>query len=235
MRVRTTPLIPILTLVAALIAPAALAGGGTVVKLDGKASIERQGKRVKVAESTPVYSGDLLEVYDKGSAQVRFEDDSIFVVPGVAKLKVEKFAMAAGGAGGEAIYTLVDGGLRTMTGKVSKNPSDKYELRSEEGTITVAGSAYMALRCMDACAKKYKKGLYVRGEAGVITVTNAGGQIKFGRNDTVYAADNATAGVKVKVSPFDDPLLSANYNIDLDFDAEAHPPRIEPELSASPS
>ena len=141
-------------LTAALISPVALAGGGTVVQLDGNASIDRKGSMVLVAPSTPVYSGDTLNVGEHSSAQVRFEDDSVFVVPGAASFRVDKFAMPNGSGGGTALYTLLEGGVRTMTGKVSKGQGDRYELRTPEAIIGVQGTAFMALRCKGACAKK---------------------------------------------------------------------------------
>lgn len=225
------------TLAAVLLAApvAAMAGGGTVVQLDGKASIQRKGASVPVAESTPVYSGDTLTVADKAAAQVRFEDDSVFVVPGAATLRVDRFTMPAGGKPGQALYTLVDGGVRTVTGKVSKGEGDKYELRTEEATITVQGSAYMALRCTGACAAKYKAGLYVKGESGVITVGNGGGSTKVARGQTVFVASSGEAPVRVRTSPFDDPSFGVGFNLSFDFDVEVHPPRLEPEPSASPS
>ena len=223
----------ILALIAALAAPAALAGGGTVVKLEGKATIERKGAKVIVAESTPVYSGDTLDVADNAAAQVRFEDDSVFVLPGVAKLRVDQFTMPVGNKGGKALYTLVEGGLRTITGRLSKN--GQYEMRTEEATITVAGSAYLAARCQGPCARKYKPGLYVKGESGTITVTSAGGKLQVKRGQTVYVASNAELPVYVRVSPFDDPVFGAGFSFSTEFDAEIHPPRIEQEPVASPS
>lgn len=228
-------MLTLLVTVAALAAPAAVAAGGTVVKLEGSATVVRKGTKVAVRESSPVYSGDTLEVPDNAAAQVRFEDDSVFVVPGAAKLRVDQFVTPRGGQGGKAVYTLVDGGVRTITGRVSKNKSDQYELRTEEATITVAGSAYMAMRCQGACANKYKAGLYVRAESGTIIVTTAGGQKRIKRGQTVYVAGNAELPTQVKVSPFDDPIFGADFNLSVEFDAEVHPPRIEQEPPASPS
>lgn len=213
---------------------AAVAGGGTVVKLDGTAVIERKATQVVVGESTPLYSGDTLAVKE-GVAQVRFEDDSIFVVPGASRLRIDSFKMPSASSGGTAIYTLVDGGVRTITGSVSKGSKDQYELRTEEGTVTVAGSAYLAIRCQGSCARKYKAGLYVKGESGVIFMTNAAGKLKLQRGQTGYASGNTSLATRVKVSPFDDPAISAEYGVAAEFDAEVHPPRIEPEPPASPS
>lgn len=218
-----------------LAAPAALAGGGTIVRIDGSAVIERKALKVPVAESTPLYSGDTLSVAESGVAQVRFEDDSIFVVRGAARLRVDAFAMPTLTSGGKAVYTLVEGGLRTITGSVSKSGKDQYELRTEEATITVAGSAYLALRCQGSCARKYKPGLYVKGENGSVFLTTTAGRLKLLRGQTGHVADNTSVPTHVKVSPFNDPAINAEFGVSSEFDTEVHPPRIEQEASASPS
>jgi hypothetical protein len=220
--------------IAVLTSPLALAGGGTVVRLQGTASVERKGQQLTVAESTPLYSGDTLSVASQGVAQLRFEDDSVFVIPGSAKFRVEEFKMPSQKGGGKAIYTLVDGGLRTITGKVSKGGEDQYELRTEEATVTVAGSSYSALRCKGKCAGKYKTGFYVKGESGTITVTSTGGKMKLRKGQVCFVSGEGAEPVEVKISPFNDPELAAAFNISADFDTEVHPPRIEPDQSPSP-
>jgi hypothetical protein len=225
-------------LIAALVAlqmPAVYAGGGTVVKLDGKAVIERKAIKVDVAASTQIYSGDTLSVAEQGIVQMVFEDDSVFVVPGAARLRVDRFTLPTANSGGKAVYTLVAGGVRTITGKVSKGAEDRYELRTEEAIVTVAGSAYMALRCQGSCTRKHKAGLYVRGESGVVTIANSAGKLRLRRGQTAYVKDQGTLAVHVKTSPFDDPLIGANFGVDAEFETEIHPPRIEPEPVASPS
>ena len=209
----------------------AVAGGGTVVKLDGVASVERRSGKVPAKEATPLYSGDTLRVMDQGVAQLRFEDDSVFVVPGAATFRVDRFVMPFGGSGGTALYTLVEGSVRTITGSIK----GEYALRTDEATITVKGSAYKALLCKGACAKKYKGGLYVQAESGEITVTSGTGGMTLKRGMTGLAERHESAVVRVKVSPFDDPQFAAGFGVSTEFEVEVHPPRIEPEKPASKS
>jgi hypothetical protein len=217
------------------IATVAEAAGGTIVSLDGSASLEHAGLKSPAAESTPVMSGDTLTVAEDGKAQVHFEDDSVFAIPGTAKFRVDEFRMPTANAGGSAIYTLQEGGFRTITGKISKGSSDKYEMRTEQATITVNGSAYSTLICNMACAKRHPAGLYVKAESGIIIVTNAGGQLKLKAGQIAFVKAGASTPVRVKISPFGDPKFAAEYGFDLQFDTVIQPPRIEQEPSASPS
>lgn len=218
-----------------LASPVALAGGGTVVKLQGSATVDRDGQRTPAVESQPLYTGDALEVGESSVAQLRFEDDSVFVVPGGSRLRVDEFRMPGPRSGGRAIYTLESGGVRTITGKVSKAGKDQYELRTEEATITVAGSAYTAMRCQNGCAKKYKAGLYVRAEAGVIIVTSANGQLRLNKGQSAFVGAGGVEPKTVKVTPMNDPEVTASYGIFAEFDTVVHPPRMEAERPASPS
>lgn len=214
--------------------PLAFAGGGTVVKLQGTATVDRDGKRTPIVESSPVYTGDALEVPAASVAQVRFEDDSVFVIPGATRLRVDEFRMPTRRSGGKAVYTLESGGLRTHTGSVSKAGKDLYEMRTEEAMITVLGSAYTALRCQGSCARRFKAGLYVRVEAGAVAVTNAEGQMKLRKGQTVFVAAGA-APVVVTVSPLNDPEIAAAFGAFAEFDTIVHPPRLEADSPASPS
>lgn len=223
-----------LTLVAAtvLAAPTAIAGG-TIVKSEGAVAVERKGKEFPAGESFPVWSGDTLSVAEHGRAQLLFEDDSVFAVAGGSKLRVNEFTLPKGTAGGKAIYTLEQGGFRTVTGRVGKGPADVYEVRTDVASIKVAGSAYSALRCK-GCGAKYKNGLYVKAESGVIMVANSGGELRLRVGQTAFVEGQASAPVSVAISPFSDPAIVAAYSIDAQFDTQVHPPRVEPEPPSSP-
>jgi hypothetical protein len=208
---------------------------GTIVKLEGSAKVGRKGQAVPVTEAAPLYSGDSLDVAEHSKAQVHFEDDSMFAIPGATQLRVDEFRMPSATGGGKAIYTLQSGGFRTITGRISKNPNDQYELRTEQATITVQGSSYSTMLCTKQCGKKHRPGLYVKAESGVIILTNSAGQMRLTAGKVAFVESSASAAVAVKVSPFNDPALAADYAVDVEFDTEVHPPRIEQEPPASPS
>lgn len=220
----------------AMLLPASVAmARGTIVKLEGVATIERKGQTLPAAEAAPVRRGDTLRIGDDSKAQLRFEDDSVFSVAAASSLRVDDFLLPTSGKARRAIYTLQEGGFRTVTGKIGKGPKDEYEVRTEHGTITVDGSAYSTLLCKKQCAAKYRAGLYVKADHGLIIVTNGAGKVKLRAGQTAYAETSASVPVTVSVSPFDDPAVAAEFDVDVDFETEVHPPRIEPEPPASPS
>lgn len=209
---------------------------GTLVALEGSATLERKGQSASpAAQASPVHRGDTLKTGEGSRAQLRMADDSVFSIAGGSALRIDDFLFPPSGKKRRALYTLQEGGFRTITGTIGKAPKDQYEVRTEQGTITVEGSAYSALICKNACAAKYRAGLYVKAHSGVITLANASGKVKLRAGQTAFAEAKASTPVAVSVSPFDDPAIAAEFDVQIDFETEVHPPRIEPEPPASPS
>lgn len=220
----------------ALILPATgVLARGTLVKLEGTASIERKGQSSPAVEGSAVARGDTLHVAPHGRAQVRLDDDSVFALGGATGLRIDDFLLPPSGKKRRALYTLQEGGIRTITGQIGKSRNDQYELRTDQGTITVQGSAYSALICQNQCAAKHRAGLYVKAHSGVIILANASGKVKLRAGQTAYAEAKTSAPVMVSISPLDDPAIAADLEVEVDFETEVHPPRIEPEPPASPS
>ena len=212
--------------------PALAAASGAVVSIEGKAALERGKESLNVVEALPVQPGDTLTVRPQSKVQLQFDDDSLFTVPGAAVLRVDAFDHPKAGPG-KAVYTLVDGGLRTITGRISKNAQDTYELHTDLATITVKGSAYAAVRCRKACAGA-KPGLYVRADKGLITVGNGAGKLQLRPGEVGYVESPEAAPTRVQQSPFLDPVFASGFTFEDRLEGVGDPPRIEPETPVSP-
>lgn len=205
---------------------------GAVVAIEGKAALERGKEKLNVVEALPMQVGDTLSVSPQSKVQLQFDDDSLFTIPGAAVLRVDAFEAPRKGPG-KAVYTLVDGGLRTITGRISKNPQDVYELHTDLATVTVKGSAYAAVRCRKQCAGA-KPGLYVRADKGLITVGNAAGKLQLRPGEVGYVESPDVAPMRVQQSPFLDPVFASGFILDERLEGR-DPPRIEQESPVSPS
>lgn len=217
----------------ALLLPLAAAADGAVVSVEGKAALERGQSSMNVVAALPVQPGDTLRVQKQSKVQLQFDDDSLFTIPGAAVLRVDAFE-APEKAPGRAVYTLVDGGLRTITGRVSKNPKDVYELHTDLATVTVKGSAYTALRCRSTCAGQ-KAGLYVKSEKGLITVANGAGKLGLRPGEVAFVESPGSAPARVQNSPFLDPVFASAFAFDEVLEGTTEPQRIEQETPVSPS
>jgi hypothetical protein len=213
--------------------PLAAIADGSITAVEGKAALERGKDSMNVVAALPIQTGDTLRVQKQSKVQLQFDDDSLFTIPGAAVLRVDAFEAPEKGPG-KAVYTLVDGGLRTITGRVSKNPQDVYELHTDVATITVKGSAYTALRCRSTCAGQ-KAGLYVKAEKGLITVANAKGKLNLRPGEVAYVETPESAPVRVQNSPFLDPVFASAFTFDEVLEGTGEPQRIEQESPVSPS
>ena len=220
---------------ALLLTPFVAAANGAVVAVSGKASLERGKEKLTVVEALNIQPGDTLTVAAQSKVQAQFDDDSLFVIPGAAVFRVDSFELPPKGAAGpgKAIYTLVDGGIRTITGRISKNTQDVYELHTDLATVTVKGSAYAAVRCRTQCAGA-KPGLYVRADKGLITVGNGAGKLQLRPGEVGYVESPETAPRRVEQSPFLDPVFAAPYTFDERLEGD-NLRRIEQEPPVSPS
>jgi hypothetical protein len=217
---------------ALLLTPFVAAADGAVVSVTGKASLERGKEKLTVVEALNIQPADTLTVAAQSKVQAQFDDDSLFVIPGAAVFRVDTFDLPKTGPG-KAIYTLVDGGLRTITGRISKNAQDVYELHTDLATVTVKGSAYAAVRCRSQCAGA-KAGLYVRADKGLITVGNGAGKLQLRPGEVGYVESPEAAPRRVEQSPFLDPVFAAPYTFDDRLEGD-EPNRIEQEPPVSPS
>jgi hypothetical protein len=215
--------------------PGLAGASGAVVSVEGKAALERGPQSLNVVEALPVQPGDTLNVLEQSKVQLQFDDDSVFVVPGATTLRVDAFELPPKGAAGpgRAVYTLVDGGLRTVTGRISKSAQDVYELHTDLALVTVKGSAYAAVRCRKACAGA-KAGLYVRADRGQISIANGAGRLELRPGEVGYVESEAAAPARVQVSPFLDPVFASGFAFDANIFGDNEPGLIEQEPPVSP-
>lgn len=218
----------------ALLLPVAAFAAGTVVSVDGKAALERGKQSMPAVDALEVQSGDTLNVSQQSKVELQFEDDSMFAIPGATSLRVDEFRMPAAGAGGKAVYTLMEGGFRTVTGRIGKSVKDQYELHTDLATVTVKGSSYTAMRCRTTC-KASKPGLYVRAESGLITVASGAGKLELRPGQVGFVEAKDMMPVLVQSSPFNDPKFASGFDFGDRIETTNEPPRIEQEPPASPS
>lgn len=80
------------------------------------------------------------------------------------------------------MFSLLKGGLRTITGAIGKRKPDAYQLRTTVATIGIRGTNYGVLLCQGDCQNLRNNeghvpqdGLHLDVAQGAIGVTNSGG------------------------------------------------------------
>lgn len=160
--------------VAALAAKVEFAlGNVTATRLNGQSRVLNKGAELNTGDS--ISTGD-------GRLQIRFTDGAYLSLQPNTVFKIETYAFANKVDGNEkAFFSLLKGGLRTITGAIGKVNQKNYEMRTTTATIGIRGTAYSANQSGEGLTVAVSEGaVAVSNQAGVLAVS--AGQSAFVRS-----------------------------------------------------
>ena len=212
-------------LFAGLIAATAFAWAGpvagTVTHLSGPLLAKKADGTVKVlARKSEVEQGDTL-IAEKGTyAQIRFIDNSEVTLKPDTTFKIDAFAYEAGKPEADsASFSLVKGGLRSITGLLGKRNKEKFSLKTPTATIGIRGTTFIVQYVKEggpAGTASLPPGMHVQVVDGAIIVTNSGGSLGFAAGQFGYVPSMVQPPVIVPVNPglhFAPPPAFANAGV----------------------
>ena len=131
-----------------LLAGAAEAGQvvGTVTDISGPMVARRVDGTIKaLSAQSPVEQGDTL-VTEKGTyARIKFVDNGEITLRPNTQFKIQNFSYeAAKPESDSAFFTLLKGGLRSITGLLGKRNKEKFGLNTPTATIGIRGTTFLA-------------------------------------------------------------------------------------------
>jgi hypothetical protein len=191
--------IPHLMLQSLLCAVLLLAGGGAwaaqvvgvVAHLSGPLLDRKADGSVKVlGPKSEVESGDTLVAEKNTYAQIRFVDNSEITLKPGTTFRIENFSYDADKPDADsAAFSLVKGGLRSITGLLGKRNKEKFSLKTPSATIGIRGTTFIAQWVEPPSTQAVKPGalappglvpgLHLQVTDGMIVVTNSGGSQGF--------------------------------------------------------
>lgn len=137
----------VLALAGLLFASNALADPvGTVTDLSGPLLVRKVDGTVKVlSQKSTVDSGDTLVSEKDTYARIKFIDNSEITLRPNTQFKIENFSYDAGKPQNDnAFFSLIKGGLRSITGLLGKRNRDKFGLNTPTATIGIRGTTFVA-------------------------------------------------------------------------------------------
>ncbi len=182
------------------------APAGEVTHVSGALLLRKADGSSKIlAPQSKVESGDLLATAGDTFARVKFTDGGEVTLRPNSQLRIEAFNFEQDQPGKDsAIFSLLKGGLRTITGLLGKRKPAAYEMRTSTATIGIRGTNYGVLLCQGDCqtirnndGQVPQDGLHVDVADGIISVTNKGGQVLFSAGQFGYVQSNTTAPTNV--------------------------------------
>ena len=174
-----------LLIAAALSLDAFAAPAGEVTHVSGALMVRKADGSSKIlAPQSKVDAGDLLATAGDTYARVKFADGGEVTLRPNTQFRIEAFVYdQTTPAKDSALFNLIKGGLRTITGAIGKRKPDTYQMRTTVATIGIRGTNYGLLLCLNDCQNLRNNegqvphnGLHLDVAQGLISVTNAGGE-----------------------------------------------------------
>lgn len=160
---------------------------GRVIVAVGDTTALRNGVTVKLARGEEVQSGDTLRVGEASNMQVRFTDEGITALRSNSELRIDDYKFESEKNVGKSFFSLVKGGMRSITGLIGRFNRDNYAVKATSATIGIRGTHFVLAQCSNDCfnkdGSKAEDGLFGGVTDGRIAVNNQAGEKEFGKNE----------------------------------------------------
>lgn len=119
---------------------------GTVADLNGPLLAKKADGTVKVlSQKSLVEQGDLLVTEKETYARIKFLDNSEVTLRPGTQFKIDSFSFEQDKPQNDsALYSLIKGGLRAVSGAVGKRSRERTGLNTPAATIGIRGTTYVA-------------------------------------------------------------------------------------------
>lgn len=163
------------------------AGIGSVTHLGGVLFATRaDGTKKLLSVKSEILVGDTLKTEANTFARIKFTDGSEVVLRPETVFQVNAYSYNnAEKKQDNFLVSLLQGGLRSVTGMLGKRSPEQFKLNTAAATIGIRGTHFGALLCNNDCAniptvsgQVPGNGLHTDTAQGATVVTNAAGSIE---------------------------------------------------------
>jgi len=177
---------------------------GRVLMTAGETSAVREGKVLPLTFGSPIEARDTLQTGPRSNLQVRLTDETILSLREQSQMRIENYRFGGKGdeANDSAVFRLVKGAFRTVTGLIGSRDHSRYAVQTPSGTIGIRGTMYAASVCDKDCRNAdgnlAPDGLYgmVIGQArgtNKVALTNKSGETIMRQGQVFYVANDSSA------------------------------------------
>lgn len=126
---------------------------GAVSHLQGMATAQQpNGSYRFLARGDSVLEGDVISTTERGFAVVALDDGTKFTMRPSSTFAIDRFKQEAGEE--SAVMRLLRGGVRMVTGLVSKRNPAGFEFKVKTATLGIRGTSFDARICGDDCRQE---------------------------------------------------------------------------------
>lgn len=162
------------------------AGAGTVISANGSRSIlAADGTSRTPSAGAVINQGETAVTGNKGQLDIRFSDESVVRLNSQSQFRIDQYAFSGkNGKEEKGFFSLLKGGMRTVTGMLGKANRSAYRVSTSAATIGIRGTEYSA---------RLDRGLHVSVERGEISLANRAGSFSVQEGQRAYVANQKSA------------------------------------------
>ena len=139
------------------------------------------GKQRALVKGSEINSGESINTAAGARAQIRFTDGAYVSLQPNTQFRVDDYNYENKTDGKEkGFFSLLKGGLRTITGAIGHVNRDRYRVATPSATIGIRGTGYNAM---------LSDGLFVNVGEGEISLTNNAGVLLVKAGDAAFVAN----------------------------------------------
>lgn len=106
-------------------------------------AVSATGTQRQLTKGAEVGNGDTIRTGDGGRAQVRFSDGAMVSLQPATEFRIDNYQFANKPDGQEkGFFSLLKGGMRTITGLIGRSNRDNYKVTTSVATIGIRGTEY---------------------------------------------------------------------------------------------
>lgn len=171
---------------------------GRVLVAAGDVTVQRGGRDLALVTGAEVFVGDTVKVGDASNAQIGFSDTSIVALRSKSVFRIDEYVFDGNreSALSKSFFSLLSGGLRTITGIIGSTNRDGYRMRAKVATVGIRGTHYTLVVCQQDCKNDdgslASDGTYGGVLEGRVALSNTAGEREFGSDEYFYVADANT-------------------------------------------
>ncbi|MCP3851911.1 MAG: FecR domain-containing protein [Gammaproteobacteria bacterium] len=143
----------------------------------------------KLKRRSKIYSEDTILTSKSASTQIRFSDGSLISLEQESEFTISEYTFN-NNEDDKVIFNLLEGKLRTITGKIGKKTKKNYQMKTPVATIGIRGTHYVINVCQLRCSKRHqdkvKQGLYGGVYEGSILTSNSKGNKGFNKDEFFF-------------------------------------------------
>jgi hypothetical protein len=177
---------------------------GAVIFTTGAVTADNpaSGSRI-IGKDSEVFAGDTLSTANRGVAIVELADGTKMSLRPGSAFRVEEMRTGDKPQDNSAVLSLLKGGLRAVTGFISKRNPNGYRMNTPVATIGIRGTEFDARLCAADCQKEQQRLLSVQPQLaarvaflkGQITARDAKGAVRpVPLNGDLFEGDTVDTG-----------------------------------------